>query len=167
VFTKIAASKASMKEKENMIFATDLLKMSYAHLTTVAFLIFRNHMFGVDIKCKNLEKHITNLAILYGIDYLKQDCSSLYECGYFNKGHGKMLDEAFKLTLAKLRPQLVGLVEIFDYPDEVLMSAIGNSYGDIYETHLEWAQSSRLNNNKGSIPDGWVEHIMPILQGKL
>ena len=78
-----------------------------------------------------------------------------------------MLDEAFKLTLAKLRPQLVGLVEIFDYPDEVLMSAIGNSYGDIYETHLEWAQSSRLNNNKGSIPDGWVEHIMPILQGKL
>jgi hypothetical protein len=47
------------------------------------------------------------------------------------------------------------------------MSAIGNSYGDIYETHLEWAKNSRLNDNKGSIPDGYMENIMPILQGKL
>ena len=47
------------------------------------------------------------------------------------------------------------------------MSAIGNSYGDIYETHLEWAKNSRLNQNKGAIPDGYMENIMPILQGKL
>jgi len=47
------------------------------------------------------------------------------------------------------------------------MSAIGNSYGDIYETHLEWAKTSRFNNDKGSIPDGYMEYIMPILQGKL
>jgi hypothetical protein len=47
------------------------------------------------------------------------------------------------------------------------VSAIGNSYGDIYETHLKWAKESRLNDNKGSIPDGYMEYIMPILQGKL
>jgi hypothetical protein len=28
------------------------------------------------------------------------------------------------------------------------MSAIGNSYGDIYTTHLEWAADSRLNDEK-------------------
>ena len=43
------------------------------------------------------------------------------------------------------------------------MSAIGNSYGDIYSTHLEWAKTSRLNDNKGSIQDGFMEYIMPIL----
>lgn len=147
-----------------MIFAVDLVKMSYAHLTTVAFLIFRNHMFGLGFfKCKNLEKHVTNMAILYGIDYLRQDSSSLFESGYLKRGQGKMLEEAFKLMLTKLRPQLVNLVEIFDCPDNVLMSAIGNSYGDIYETHLNWAKNSRLNNKSGSIPEGWKEHIMPIL----
>jgi hypothetical protein len=56
------------------------------------------------------------------------------------------------------------MVECFPWTDSVLMSAIGNSYGDIYTTHLEWAQTSRLNDEKnGSIPDGFMEYIMPIL----
>ena len=59
------------------------------------------------------------------------------------------------------------LTEVFTVPDNVMMSAIGNSFGDIYETHLEWAKNSRMNNDKGSIPKGWNEYIMPILHGKL
>jgi len=69
--------------------------------------------------------------------------------------------------LALIRPQAVPLTEIFTVPDEVMMSAVGNSYGDIYETHLQWAKTSRLNDDKGSIPEGWNEYILPILHGKL
>ena len=69
--------------------------------------------------------------------------------------------------LNKIRPQVLNLIEVFPFSDNVLMSAIGNSYGDIYETHLEWAKDSRLNHTKGNIPDGYIEYIMPILQGKL
>ena len=43
------------------------------------------------------------------------------------------------------------------------MSAIGNSYGDIYETQLEWAKTSRMNQYKDGIPKGHKEMIMPIL----
>lgn len=51
----------------------------------------------------------------------------------------------------------------------MLNSAIGNSYGDIYETHLRWAKNSRLNKTKAgdAIPDGYIEYVMPILKGKL
>jgi len=51
----------------------------------------------------------------------------------------------------------------------VLQSAVGNSYGDIYETHLRWAKESKLNKTKGgdAIPDGYIEYIMPILKAKL
>jgi hypothetical protein len=70
--------------------------------------------------------------------------------------------------LVSLRPQLISLVEVFEVSDAALMSAIGNSYGDIYETHLRWAKTSRLNDpENGSIPDGWNEYMMPILKGKL
>jgi hypothetical protein len=63
---------------------------------------------------------------------------------------------------------MVPLAELLAVPDGGLMSAVGNSYGDIYETHLRWAKNSRLNNPKtGSIPDGWHEYMMPILKGKL
>lgn len=59
---------------------------------------------------------------------------------------------------------MVNLVEGYNFQDSTLNSAIGNSYGDIYTTHLEWAQTSRLNDEKnGSIPDGFMEYIMPIL----
>ena len=53
--------------------------------------------------------------------------------------------------------------------DNSIMSAIGNSYGDIYETQLEWAKDSRLNHTKAghAIPDGYFEHIMPIFNAKL
>ena len=48
------------------------------------------------------------------------------------------------------------------------MSAIGNSYGDIYETHLRWAKDSKLNHTKAgdAIPDGYMENVHP-LKGKL
>ncbi len=49
----------------------------------------------------------------------------------------------------------------------MIVSAIGNSYGDIYETHLEWAKNSKLNKTKGNIPEGFETYIMPILKGKL
>lgn len=56
-------------------------------------------------------------------------------------------------------------MESFNHPDESLLSAIGNSYGDIYETHLEWAKDSNLNHTKlgDAIPDGFMENMMPIL----
>jgi len=63
---------------------------------------------------------------------------------------------------------MVPMVEGYGFRDSVLVSAVGNSYGDIYTTHLEWAANSKLNDEKnGSIPDGYMEYIMPILQGKL
>lgn len=39
----------------------------------------------------------------------------------------------------------LSLIESIGFADEEIISAIGNSYGDIYETHLEWAKNSRFN----------------------
>ena len=78
-----------------------------------------------------------------------------------------MAEDAIKLVLSKLRPQIINLIELSGFTDSVLTSAIGNSYGDIYETHFEWAKNSRLNKTKGNIANGWEEHIMPILKGKM
>ena len=81
-----------------------------------------------------------------------------------------MLDDALKLLLTRLRPQIVNLAETNLFlmcNDNMLMSAIGNSYGDIYETHFEWAKNSRMNRTKDAIPNGYKEFILPILQGKI
>ncbi len=59
-----------------------------------------------------------------------------------------MILQAIKTLNIQIRPYALSLIECFRMPDEIVMSAIGNSYGDIYETHLEWAMDSRLNKTK-------------------
>jgi hypothetical protein len=56
-----------------------------------------------------------------------------------------MILEAIKIIIKELRPQALNIVEATEVPDAVLCSAIGNYYGDIYETQLEWAKGSKLN----------------------
>lgn len=80
-----------------------------------------------------------------------------------------MILDAIKKVNLILRPKVLQILESFDLPDHYLLSAIGNSYGDIYEKHLELAKDSRLNHTKSgdAIPDGYMEHIMPILKAKM
>lgn len=47
------------------------------------------------------------------------------------------------VLIKKIRPNMVSLGEGWDMPDEIVPSNIGNKYGDIYETQLEWAKESR------------------------
>ena len=53
-----------------------------------------------------------------------------------------------KQKIAEVRPQAINLIESIDVPDSTLNSAIGNSYGDIYETYFNNARMSRLNQSK-------------------
>lgn len=70
--------------------------------------------------------------------------------------------------LAKIRPQAIPLAELYSVHDDLFPTAIGNKYGDIYETHVEWAKDSRMNDPaNGSIPKGFNQYLMPILKGKL
>ena len=60
---------------------------------------------------------------------------------------------------------MIPLTESFGVTDSMIVSSIGNFYGDIYETQLEWARNSKLN--KSTVAKGYKEYIQPILQGKL
>jgi len=45
----------------------------------------------------------------------------------------KLLSQSLKHLLLKIRPQMIPLVESLRIPDGILVSSIGNSYGDVYE----------------------------------
>ena len=48
--------------------------------------------------------------------------------------------------------------------DMSYLSTIGNEYGDIYESQLDWAMKSRLN--KTPIPSYYETIIRPIYKGE-
>ena len=78
--------------------------------------------------------------------------------------YSSLILEGIKHLCKQIRPVALHLVECYEIDDSILQSAIGNSYGDIYETQFEWAKNSRLNDDKGSIPKGFHEHLLLILK---
>ena len=154
-------------ERTHSVFAVDLVSMTHSHIIYVMFKLFRNQLETPDlIKCPNLKTVLLDLARLLALNELvTQDSSAVYEAGHFGPGTATILLDAMKRLLTKIRPQMIGLVESWEFPDSLLVSAIGNSYGDIYETQLEWARNSRLNATP--VPKGFKEYMMPILTGKL
>jgi Acyl-CoA oxidase len=110
--------------------------MAHAHMMYVTFQIFRAALDRPDqIKCPKLKEHLKDLARVYAINELLngQDTSAVYEAGHFPAGISQTLLNAQKGLMTKLRPQMIPLIEAWDFQDSQLVSAIGNSYGDIYE----------------------------------
>ena len=93
-------------------------------------------------------EHQRNLGALLSLTFINEFRSEGFETGYFKAGTLDLLDDALKILLSRIRPMIIPLAETLlapFFPNEVLMTAIGNSYGDIYETHFEWAKNSRMN----------------------
>ena len=152
----------------NSMYALDIVKLTNAHIQYVTFYLFKNQIQNPHkVICTNTKRHLTNLCLLFGLHQLYLDSISCFECGYFSGttiSHSIL--QAIKQLNSRIRPHAISIIESLEIPDNALLSAIGNSYGDIYEKHLELAKGSRLNTTKGgdSIPDGYMEYIMPVLK---
>lgn len=149
----------------NHLHALEVVDASLCHLKYITFAIFRkNIQLLTDEK---LRGHFTNMCTLIGLVFLQECQVAGYDSGYFKAGDRRLVQGAIALLLKRIRPQAIPLIELANIPDHTLTSAIGNSYGDIYETHFEWAKTSRLNDQQDNIPAEFHQHLGPILQGKL
>ena len=140
-------SKVSKKDFTNSLYALELVELANAHIKYVTFYNFRQRLLRGDIKCKGVVKILTNLCMLFGLNIIHTDSKMVYQTGYFGSGvsYSELVLNAIKQINIELRPQAISIVESFGIRDEFLQTAIGNKYGDIYETHLKWAKESRLN----------------------
>jgi hypothetical protein len=109
--------------------------MAKCHLKYSAFATFVKAFRTESFKDKNILPAMELLAKVFALSELTTDCQQCFASGYFaDKSAYINLHEAYKLVLRQLRPLMVPLVEVMYIPDNVLVSAIGNYHGDIYET---------------------------------
>lgn len=132
--SKLNASQLSENEKKNSVFTMDIIKMAHAHVMYVTFKNFLSHIETHPYTCNNVKDILSKLARVYALTELLQDSVPLYETGFFSTGTYQILLDAQKENIKAVRPQMIPLVESFQFPDSFLNSAIGNSFGDIYET---------------------------------
>jgi acyl-CoA oxidase len=65
--------------------------------------------------------------------------------GYLNSQQVSLLETSVLDLLKELRPNAVALVDAFDFPDEILDSALGRYDGNVYEALLDYSKRSKLN----------------------
>ena len=172
VVEKQIAFKGKKKDFINSVAALDIVQVSQQHIRLVTYTIFKEKLTTPGgVKCANLKAILRRMCLLNGLWQLNMDCKACYESGYFQAGveYSSLILEGIKQLCREIRPDALKIVECYELDDNILQSAIGNSYGDIYETHLRWAKESRLNKTKlgDAIPDGWMETMQPLLNGKL
>lgn len=135
------------KDLTNIVFANELVDLSNNNIRYVTFWYFRKRITEGDLKCPNNRANLSNLCALYGLHTLYQNSNNCFESGYFQPGveYASLMLDALKQLLKLLRPQIINIVEgsfanpDFKDMDHYLQSAVGNYYGDIFETHLKWA----------------------------
>jgi acyl-CoA oxidase len=67
--------------------------------------------------------------------------------------------------LSDLRPNAVGIVDGFDFHDEVLASTLGSWDGQVYERLLEAASKSPLNQD--TVNESFHKYLKPFLRSSL
>ena len=150
---------------DNEIFAQEKLAMMTAHFDCLTITIFRHCVAAKQLKNTQNRAHLNLLCKIYALDSLTKNTSILYSAGFLGQGCHAYFFPAMDTLAQELRPQMIPLVEALGFPDELICSAIGNSYGDIYETQLEWAKNSKYN--KEDVPPMFETMIKPFMMGKL
>mmetsp|Transcript_28326 Transcript_28326/g.42890 ORF Transcript_28326/g.42890 Transcript_28326/m.42890 type:complete len:179 (-) Transcript_28326:84-620(-) len=168
---KETANRVSQKDFVNSLNALEVVDVSQTHTRFITFMFFKERL--ATLKDQNGRELMTKMCMLYGLDQLHKSNAGCYDSGYFHGNtktpFSELVLEAIKALNKQIRPYAIPLVESLGWKDEFIVSAIGNSYGDIYEQHLEWAKNSRLNKTKDgdAIPEGFLELMTPVINHKL
>lgn len=105
---------------------------------------------------------LARLARLHAVHGVVRDGGQFVAAGVLAAGQlGVFEDEARSLT-KELRPDAVGLVDAWAWPDALLHSAIGSSDGDAYRRLYHTARDQEPLN-ASEVPAGYAEHIRPLL----
>ncbi|CAH1153430.1 unnamed protein product [Phaedon cochleariae] len=88
---------------------------------------------------------LEQLLELYAVDTALKCSGDLLRFTALEGRHMVVLQAWMESLLAAIRPNAVGIVDSFDFRDEVLSSALGAYDGNVYERLLEEAQKSPLN----------------------
>ena len=135
--------------------------MTRLHLIYVTFKMARERLDSTQFNDLAV-KSILEIGIkIFALKQLSIDYQSLYECGYFGQGSGRLLDLAYRGMLEELRPQMIPIVESFPESYDFVPSTIGNKYGDIYEMQFETARNSKLNH--GVVTSLFETHMKPVM----
>ena len=92
----------------------------------------------------------------------------LLETGFMTRHDAAAVRNGLRARIRGLRPELVALVDAFEFTDYQLNdSAIGAYDGDVYRRLVDIALTEPLNNSPDGKVVGYEDYLQPIIKGKV
>jgi acyl-CoA oxidase len=99
-----------------------------------------------------------DVCTLYGVDSIIHYPYGVLECSYIEPKQLTFLRARREELLEILRPQILNIVEAWQYPDNNLKTAIGMRDGNPYERLYEWTMKYNEFNKMDWTKD-WEENV--------
>jgi hypothetical protein len=124
----------SLWEKFNQVFQVDLVKMATAHSYYMTAVYFHKGIDRLDISTdKSLVRHLKRALRIYCLDSLLKEGSALALNQHLTPEHFRIMYEVVYKEYRDMRPQMLNLVEAFEFDENILLSTIGSYDGNVYE----------------------------------
>ncbi|KAG0258688.1 hypothetical protein BG011_003146 [Mortierella polycephala] len=103
---------------------------------------------------------LTDLSDLFALHQIHKQPGEFLTSGYIDAKHVSMMGKAIMdLMENKIRPNAVGFVDAFAFPDYYLNSALGRFDGKVYEAYTEMATREPINQTE--VVEGYEQYIKP------
>jgi acyl-CoA oxidase len=135
--------------------AVDLVQASRAHCY---FVMLSNFVLSLDkVSDKDARNGMETLCRFFALENIVADFGSFE----FSRAQKNVVKEAMRSLLPLIRNDLIGYTDSFEFPDNVLNSALGRHDGKVYESLYLAAKQSPLNKQDPFL--GYEEYLKPIL----
>ncbi|KAI9486768.1 MAG: hypothetical protein EXX96DRAFT_496878 [Benjaminiella poitrasii] len=141
----------------------EIYRISRAHCQLLMVSNFVKAVYDTQNKVakSKMEQALQRVAILFCLSTLEQEAADFLTSGYLSPEQALMIKQHMITVLKSIRPDVVALVDAFDFPDYLLNSALGEYDGHVYEKMTMMAEKEPLNQTK--VVDGYHEYIQPLI----
>ncbi|MCO5608791.1 hypothetical protein L7F22_063008 [Adiantum nelumboides] len=145
--------------------AVDIVEMAQAHCQLIVITKYFDKLQG-EISGSGVKEQLQILYYLYALSLIKEHVGSFLSTGVLTRTQASLVRKQLLVLYAKVRPNVVALVDSFNHTDHFLGSALGRYDGDAYN-HLynEALHNNPLNDS--IVTDGYTEYLRPVLTGQL
>ncbi|KAL7046205.1 hypothetical protein ACKWTF_002509 [Chironomus riparius] len=108
---------------------------------------------------------LKDLLELYSVDLALRYTGSLLEFANMTSSDIEFLQRSLEALLKKLRYNILGIVDGFDHPDQILGSVLGTYDGNVYENLINAAMKSPLNQE--DVNKSFHLYLKPFMKSNL
>ncbi|XP_047520371.1 probable peroxisomal acyl-coenzyme A oxidase 1 [Pieris napi] len=164
-FQEYAKSGLSMEDAWNKA-SVQLIGAAEAYGRAVVLSVYKAEIERYSkIVSPSLKAVLSDLLEMYIIYKALEKTGDLLLYTQLSEKEVKALQRRYEDLLEKIRPNAVGLVDAYDYRDEVLHSTLGSYDGFAYEHLMEEAMKSPLNAEP--VNQSFHKYLKPLMKGKI